>query len=369
MPKKSICFVYNTSQYLFKFRLSLMLQMQSRDYAVIAIAPEDQYSSEFIKHGIEFISIKLNRKGYNIFNEIRLIAQLHKIYRRVCPEIIHHFTIKPVIFGSIAARLANNSKIINSITGLGYAFQQGWLFKKITKWIYKLSLNSPKIKNIFQNPDDMNEFISHKISYSNNSHLIRSSGVDISKFEHIRYTPPISKMHFLFLSRMLIDKGLYELKDAVCLLSEKKLDFILTLAGEIDNGNSRSVSKDWMKKTFKKPNCEWIGYLENIVSLLEKVDVVVLPSNYREGVPHCLIEALAASKPIITTDMPGCRDVIYENGILIQPKDSNALFNAMREMINTDKLKLWSENSFRLASKFDINVVNQQTLTVYGINK
>ena len=368
MPKKSICFVYNTSQYLFKFRLSLMLQMQSRDYAVIAIAPEDQYSSEFIKHGIEFISIKLNRKGYNIFNEIRLIAQLHKIYRRVCPEIIHHFTIKPVIFGSIAARLANNSIIINSITGLGYAFQQGWLFKKITKWIYKLSLNSPKIKNIFQNPDDMNEFISHKISYSNNSHLIRSSGVDISKFEHIRYTPPISKMHFLFLSRMLIDKGLYELKDAISLLSEKNSNFILTLAGEIDVGNPQSVSKAWMKKAFDSHFCEWIGYEDDIVSLFEQANVVILPS-YHEGLPHCLIEALAASKPIITTDMPGCREVIHENGILIQPKDAIALFRAMHEMINTDKLKLWSENSFRLASKFDINVVNQQTLTVYGINK
>jgi len=168
---------------------------------------------------------------------------------------------------------------------------------------------------------------------------------------------------------MLIDKGLYELKDAISLLSEKNPNFILTLAGEIDVGNPRSVSKDWMKKAFKKPDCEWIGYAENIVSLLEKADVVVLPSNYREGVPHCLIEALAASKPIITTDMPGCREVIHGNGILIQPKDSNALFNAMREMINTDKVKLWSENSFRLASKFDINVVNQQTLTVYGINK
>jgi glycosyltransferase involved in cell wall biosynthesis len=345
-----------------------MLQMQSRDYAVIAIAPEDQYSSEFIKNGIEFISIKLNRKGYNIFNGIHLIAQLHKIYRRVCPEIIHHFTIKPVIFGSIAARLANNSKIINSITGLGYAFQQGWLFKKITKWIYKLSLNSPKIKNIFQNPDDMSEFISHKISYSNNSHLIRSSGVDISKFEHIRYTPPISKMHFLFLSRMLIDKGLYELKDAISLLSEKNSNFILTLAGEIDVGNPQSVSKAWMKKAFDSHFCEWIGYEDDIVSLFEEANVVILPS-YHEGLPHCLIEALAASKPIITTDMPGCREVIHENGILIQPKDATALFRAMHEMINTDKLKLWSENSFRLESKFDINVVNQQTLTVYGINK
>ena len=106
MPKKSICFVYNTSQYLFKFRLLLMLEMQSRGYSVVAVAPEDKYSCEFIKHDIEFISIKLNRKGYNIFNELYLIVQLYKIYRRVCPDIIHQFTIKPIIFGSIAARMA-----------------------------------------------------------------------------------------------------------------------------------------------------------------------------------------------------------------------------------------------------------------------
>ena len=367
MPKKTICFVYNTSKYLFKFRISLMLKMQLRGYTVVAIVPKDQYSCEFIKYGIEFISIKLNRKGYNLFNEFYLMIQLYKIYRRVCPDIIHHFTIKPVIFGSIAARLAGIPIIINSITGLGYAFQQRWLFREITKWIYKFSLNSPQIKNIFQNPDDMNEFIRYKISYSNNSHLIRSSGVDISQFEHIQCTPTTSKIHFLFLSRMLLDKGLKELKEAIVLLGEQTTNFTLILAGEIDTGNPRSVSKAWMKEAFKKPHCEWVGYTENIVSLLEKADVVILPS-YHEGLPHCLIEALAASKPIITTDVPGCRDVMHENGILIQPKDSNALFDAMHEMMNTDKLKILSENSFKLASKFDINLVNQQTFIVYGVN-
>jgi len=344
-----------------------MLEMQSRGYSVVAIAPEDNYSCEFIKHGIEFIAIKLNRKGYNVFNELHLIIQLYKIYRQVYPEIIHHFTIKPVIFGSIAARLAGTSKIINSITGLGYAFQQGSLMRKITKWIYKISLNTLQIKNIFQNPDDMNAFIKHKISYSNNSHLILSSGVDTTRFMHIHYTQSTSKIHFLFLSRMLFDKGLNELKEAVSLLREQTTNFTLTLAGEIDKGNPQSVSEAWIKKYFDSPCCEWIGYEEDIVILLEKADVTILPS-YHEGLPHCLIEALAASKPIITTDVPGCREVIHENGVLIPPKDSNALYNAMLEMINTDKLKMWSENSLQLASKFDIHDVNQKTLSVYGVS-
>jgi len=345
-----------------------MQKMQSLGYSVFAIAPEDKYSSEFKKHDIEFIPITLSRKGYNIFNELYLMVQLYKIYRNISPEIIHQFTIKPVIFGSIAARLAGVSTIINSITGLGYAFQQGRIIRKITIVIYQLSLNSTSIDNIFQNPDDMNEFIKIKISHKNNSHLIPSSGVDMTLFRHIKYTRSIPQIHFLFLSRMLFDKGLNELKEAVYLLREQTTNFTLTLAGEIDRGNPRSVSKTWIKTSFDSPNCEWIGYKEDIVRLLERADVVVLPSYYREGIPHCLIEALAASKPIITTDMPGCREVINGNGILIQPKDSNALFRAMLEMVNSNKLKNWSKNSFKQASKFDINLVNQQTLLLYGIN-
>jgi glycosyltransferase involved in cell wall biosynthesis len=345
-----------------------MQKMQSLGYSVFAIAPEDKYSYEFKKYNIEFIPITLSRKGYNIFNEFYLIVQLYKIYRNISPEIIHHFTIKPVIFGSIAARLSGISTIINSITGLGYVFQQGWLIRKIIIWIYQISLNSTSINNIFQNPDDMNEFIKIKISHKNNSHLILSSGVDTTLFRHIKYEKSMHRIHFLFLSRMLLDKGLNELKEAVYLLREQTTNFTLTLAGAIDRGNPRSVSETWMKTSFDSPNCEWIGYEEDIVSLLERADVVVLPSYYREGVPHCLIEALAASKPIITTDMAGCREVIHENGILIQPKDSNALFRAMLKMVNSNKLKNWSKDSFKQASKFDINLVNQQTLLLYGIN-
>ena len=367
MPDKVICFVYNTSQYLFKFRLLLMQKMQSLGYTVFAIAPEDKYSCEFKKYDIEFIPIILNRKGYNIFNELYLMLQLYKIYRRTSPQIIHHFTIKPVIFGSIVARLIGATAIVNSITGLGYAFQQGWLIRKVTICIYRISLNSLSINNIFQNPDNMNEFIKYKISHENNSHLILSSGVEITLFKHIKYRKSMPKINFLFLSRMLFDKGLNELKEAVTLLCEQTRNFNLILAGEIDKGNPGSASEAWLKGAFDSPYCEWIGYEDDIINLLENTDVMVLPS-YHEGLPHSLIEALAASKPIITTDVPGCREVIFGNGILIQPNDSNALFKAMLEMVNSNKLTIWSKNSFKQASKFDINLVNEQTRRIYEIN-
>jgi len=167
---------------------------------------------------------------------------------------------------------------------------------------------------------------------------------------------------------MLIDKGLNELKEAVDLLFKQRSDFTLTLAGGIDRGNPRSVSEIWIKTSFESSNCNWIGYQDDIIPLLENADVVVLPSYYREGIPHCLIEALAASKPIITTNTVGCREVINDNGILIPPKDSKALFEAMHEMLNSNKLKYWSKNSYKQAAKFDLNLVNQQTLLVYGIS-
>ena len=163
MNKRSICFVYNTSQYLYKFRLELMESMLRAGYTVYAIAPEDRYSSKFQQHNIKFISIVVDRRGYNVFKDIKLVLRLTLIYRKICPKIVHHFTIKPVLYGSFAGRLAKIPKIINSITGLGYTFiNSSW-----SKWfickLYYISQKSDTIQLIFQNHDDRQFFLSKKL--------------------------------------------------------------------------------------------------------------------------------------------------------------------------------------------------------------
>jgi len=343
-----------------------MLEMQSRGYSVVAIAPEDIYSCQFIKHKIDFIPITLNRKGYNPIRDLSLAVQLYKIYKRLRPTFIHHFTIKPVIFGSIAARMANSSNIINSITGLGYTFLQGWIVRRVAVWVYKISLNSKYVKNIFQNPDDLEVFTSNGIGQKDNSFLILSSGVDLFKFANCKIEPN-KIVHFLFLSRMLFDKGLEELKQAKELLKSEDLSFKLILAGSIDNGNPRSVSEEWLKVSFNDEWSTWIGYRENVEILLGEIDVVILPSFYREGLPHCLTEALAAHKPIITTDVAGCREVYHNNGVLIPPRNAIALYRAMKKVIESKSLSFWGENSRKLATKFDVKIVNKKTISVYNL--
>ncbi len=364
---KVVCFVYNTSQYLYKFRLQLMLDMKDRGFIIYAIAPVDKYSTYFEENNINFIPIKVDRKGMSLLKDLWLFFQLRKIYKNINPHIVHHFTIKPVIFGSIAARTTHVKRIINSITGLGHTFSVGGFVTHIVERLYRFSLNSPSITNIFQNPDDKCEFENRGLHGESSCQLIYSSGVDLKSFSNISFMPN-NEIKFLFLSRLLMNKGLNELKNSIDRLIVERTDFKLIIAGDIDEGNPQSATVDWIYNSFNYDNVEWYGYIENIHILLSSIDVVVLPSFYGEGVPHSLTEALAAGKPIITTDIPGCREVYSNNGYLIEHQNSNALYEAMNNMLdNRQLLDNWSKNSRRHAEKFDIKKVNHKTIALYGI--
>jgi len=346
-----------------------MESMLEKGFTVYAIAPEDKYSYKFEQHNIIFISIKFDRRGYNIMKDIRLVWRLTRIYQKISPLIIHHFTIKPVLYGSLAGRFAKIPKIINSITGLGYTFMNlSW-----SKWfIYKLyyiSQKSEDIQLIFQNPDDRQLFLSKKLIRSDQSNLILSSGVDLEKFKRKakRNNDDENQCTFLFLSRILYDKGIYELVQAMEMLYQNKKKYNLVVAGEIDSGNPRAVSKDWIIKKSKLSFIDWAGYVENVVELLSKVDVVVLPS-YREGVPHSLIEALAMGLPVITTDTPGCRVVVDHNlnGIIVQPRDPKSLYEAMLKLaIDSSLRKRFGKYSLIKSKDFDLLKINKETMELY----
>jgi glycosyltransferase involved in cell wall biosynthesis len=164
-----------------------------------------------------------------------------------------------------------------------------------------------------------------------------------------------------------MNKGLNELKGSIDKLIGERSDFKLIIAGEIDEGNPQSATVDWIYNSFNYPNVEWYGYIENVHTLFSSIDVVVLPSFYGEGVPHSLTEALAAGKPIITTDIPGCKEVFSDNGYLIEHQNSDALYEAMKDILeNRQLLDKWSKNSRKHAEKFDIKKVNQNTIKLYG---
>jgi len=159
MPEKSICFVYNTSQYLFLHRFDLMETMVKNGFMIYAIAPRDEYSEKIKGTNIHFIEINIDRKGYNPLNDLLFFYRLLKIYLRIRPQIVHHFTIKPIVYGSICARVLNIPKIVNSINGLGYLLLNKGMKTVFAKYIYKVSIDKDNIINIFQNKDDMKTFI------------------------------------------------------------------------------------------------------------------------------------------------------------------------------------------------------------------
>ena len=369
MNKRSICFVYNTSQYLYKFRLELMESMLRDGYRVYAIAPEDRYSAKFQKHNIQFISIEVDRRGYNIFKDFKLVWNLTKIYGKISPLIVHHFTIKPVLYGSLAGRLAKIPRIINSITGLGYTFINSSWSKWFISKLYYISQKSDKIQLIFQNSDDRDFFLDKNLIRNNQSNLILSSGVNLEKFKcsDNQRGRDTHQCTFLFLSRILYDKGIVELVEAMEMLFHENKQVKLIIAGEVDSGNPGPVSKDWMDKKSNLSFIDWLGYLDDVTKLFSKVDVAVLPS-YREGVPHSLIEALAMGLPVITTDTPGCRVVVDHglNGFMVPPRDSNTLYNAMLKLANDYELrKKFGKYSFEKSKEFDVKKINKETMELY----
>jgi len=233
--------------------------------------------------------------------------------------------------------------------------------------MYQLSLSSNRIKVIFQNETDKQLFLDKHIIDDKQGHLVPGSGVDLVWFQPlIKKSDPVKRKEpftFLFSSRMLKDKGLLELCEAITILKERQANVNLLLAGTIDYGNPASVSAKWLRQISKLDYIEWLGFVVDIRQTYAQCDAVVLPS-YREGLSHTLIEALAMGKPIITTDVPGCREVIDRNGFKVPAQNVQALVEALSRMMNSN-LQEFGTNSLKLAHQFDIRSVNNKTMKIY----
>ena len=367
--KKIICFVYNTSQYLYKFRLMLMLDLINQGFHVVALAPEDRYSNNIIDAGIDYYPIKITNK-YNPIADLSIVFHLYRLYKKLGPVIIHHYTIKPVLYGTLAGRLAGIPCIINSITGLGYSFSSASIKRFLICTFYYITHKSKNVHVIFQNPDDKIFFLERNLINATQANLIVSSGIDLNFFNYKSHLNIRNSKNctFLFLSRLLYEKGIKELVFAIEELYRRNNKVRLIIAGEVEKNNPRSVNMGWLEEKDKSPAISWVGYVDDVLDLLLNVDVMVLPSYYREGVPHSLIEALSVGLPIITTDMPGCRMVVKNqyNGFMIPPRDVGELLNAM-ELLSKDRelRKKMGNKSLKIAKYFDIKKINNQTIALY----
>ena len=350
------------------FRIDVIKALQKEGFEIICIASKDNFSKNSEKIlksiGCKIINIKLDRKGLNPFLDLIYFIKLYFLYKKILPNLIIHYTIKPNIYGSFAAKL-NGLKSINIVTGLGSGIIKGGILSKIIIWLYKKAFKYSSAI-LFENKDDKNYFITKKITKFSNSYYVPGAGLDTDFFDNCKKNKNDS-LSFLMIARLLKDKGIYEYIDACKKIKKKYKNIKCLLAGVFDNDNPSSITKKELDTWIKDNIIKYLGQTDNIKDFFKKGDVVVLPS-YREGLSRVLLEAASCKKPLVTTNVPGCKEVVIENknGFLCKAKDSQSLFKAMEKVIqNQDNLeKMGNFSRKHIIKNFSKEIVNEIYLDV-----
>lgn len=330
---KKILFTSNVSWAMIKFRYNLLQYLIAQGYQVFIVAPHDEFVDELEKLGCHCINIKLSRKGVNPVADMLLTYNLYKIYKKVNPDIIFNYSIKPIIYGSIAAKLAKIDSIAVNI-GLGYTFINTNLVTKISHILYKLALLFPKYV-WFINEDDKNEFVKRSFVQEERTLVLPSEGIDTNYFyPREKHT---SEVVFLLIARMLWDKGVGEFYEAAKMLKKTFPSVRFQLLGSVDLENPRGISFEQLEAWGKEGYVEYLGYSKDVREYIAQSSCVVLPS-YREGKGMTLIEAGSMGKPLIATNVEGCKDIVRDgyNGFLCEARNSTSLANSMKRFIDLD---------------------------------
>lgn len=369
---KKIILVSRCAWTLYNFRAGLLRALKNEGYKVIGGgAGGDGFEDSIVNLGIPFVSLPVDKRGINLRADLKLFWTLYRWYRGERPAVVHHFTIKPVIYGSIAARLARVPRIINTVTGLGYVFIEDdvtWL-RYLVKWLYSIALACAHF-TFFQNRDDLTYFATHGLVPRQKADLLPGSGVDCSFFTpaFMGFRSPDAPVTFLLVARLLREKGVEEFVEAARLVKQEFPTSRFQLLGPRDERNPTVVSVHQLDNWQEEGIITWLGETSDVRPIIGQADVVVLPS-YREGTPRSLLEAAAMAKPIITTQTVGCREVVDDgvNGLLVPVKDSKALAEAMIRLIQDPALRerMGKAGRAKIEQEFDEQLVIQKVMDSY----
>lgn len=334
-----IAVVLNTSWNIYNFRLNLIKALFREGHEVVAIAPKDEYTTKLIDLGCTYEEVKMDSRGANPIKDIALLFELHRIYKKVKPDVILHYTIKPNIFGTIAASRLK-IPVINNVCGLGTAFLKQNLISKIAIGLYKFAFRFPKLI-YFQNQDDKNFFVNSKIVKQNKIDVLPGSGIDLEKFVPVKEEKIDKPFTFLLISRLIHDKGVIEYIEAIKLLRNRGVKARFEILGQLDENHMRGISKKLVDQWIEEGIIDYLGSTDDVRPFINNSDCVVLPS-YREGTPRSLIEAASSGKPIVATNVPGCNNIVEDkvNGLLCEIMDQKDLANKMEALYKTDKAEL-----------------------------
>lgn len=330
MNKQKIAVVINTTWNVYNFRLNLLKALQKEGHQIIVIAPHDDYVQPLIEEGFEHHHLSLDNDSVNTLKELKLFFHLLSLYRKISPDVILHYTVKPNIYGNLAAAFLGIHSISN-ISGLGTVFLNNKLSSLLARGLYKLSLRFSDIV-FFQNSYDRDLFLRYRLAKKHLAELIPGSGIDTQRFKPAAELP--EKSIFLFIGRLIRDKGIIEYIEAIKIVKKAYPDIKFQIVGSLYEKNPTAVSESTLDRWIEQDLIEYRGYTDDIMTCIQNSSCVVLPS-YREGLSRSLLEAASMARPIVTTDVPGCRDVVDDghNGYLCEVKDVQSLADALIKMI------------------------------------
>ncbi len=376
LKDKPILIVSNCTWYLYNFREELLEELRNKGHNLILLSPFDKYYDLISKYFIKSENLFLKRGSENPILELITLVNILFVYLKYKPKLVHHFTIKACIYGGFISKLLGIKNIINHITGLGPSFFSSRikinLINKLFQPIYKYAFNNNNkninLINIFHNDSDKYAFINKGITTINNTITIKGSGVDINHYKNKDLEYFNQNIQLLFPARIIKEKGIIELIGACKELWDQNYKFTLNIAGEIDRQNKSHLKKKDFEFILQNPNIVFIGKSNNMLSVYEKTDIVVLPS-WREGLSKSLLEAASMSLPIITTDVPGCNDLIRNehSGFIVPVRNKEKLKSAIKKYIENPKLAIkFGQNARkRIAEEYTLQKINNKILKIY----
>lgn len=351
--------------------LDRAIAAQRAGYEVLVVTHLHYEADRLRSAGLVPIPWQVHRRGLNPLTEFLAFRQLLRIYRQVRPDLVHQVALKPIVYGSLAARLSGLRRVLNAPVGMGFVFSSGSLLARalrpLLSFALRLLLNPPGSRVVFENSDDLAAAVASGLVRAPDTVLIRGAGVDVRR---ITMTPePPGPPRVLLVARMLWDKGIGEFVDAARLLHSRGVDVDFLLVGGVDTDNRACINAQQLEAWQTEGVVTWLGHRRDVAELLARCHIVALPS-YREGLPKSLLEALAAGRPIVTTNVPGCREVVVpgENGLLVPPRDAPALAAALSRLIREPALRQrFGAAGRRLAEQaFATELVEQATLALYA---
>jgi glycosyltransferase involved in cell wall biosynthesis len=365
MTRRTVVISINASWNIVNFRKGLIEALRDRGDTVVALAPKDEFSDGLREWGIEFVPIEMNQQGISPIEDFGLLARYRRHLRSIRPDIFLGYTIKPNIYGSIAAH-SLGIPVINNVSGLGTAFlRRGWLTALATT-LYKFAFRRSKTV-FFQNADDQDLFLRERIVRPLQARLLPGSGIDLERFQPSAVKPAAAASFvFLFAGRLLWDKGVREYVEAARQVLAAHPEARFQILGFVDAPNRTAVSEGELRGWVEEGLVEYLGASDDVRPHFEAASCIVLPS-YREGLPRVLLEGAATAKPLIATDVPGCRHVVEHgvNGLLCAAGDTSALASAMLRMIDLDgeeRAEMGRQGRRRVEAEFDERLVIERYL-------